>query len=306
MDAMREQIITWTSRISVVGSVATVPLLDSALTDMRSATRFVSVLALWAVWAGALLCVLVPASSSLTALRLLVPIHTATTWLIVVTHSDGGPGWSSILAVALSSVATIAAMSGEVGRHWVQLSAYGDERRFLLSCPPTMIAAQVFAWMVWFGLALTAVTTLTKADPTATQSIIGFVAGAMSLAGAILLPRRFHRFSRRWLVWVPAGLVVHDQVLLAETAMMSKRSLAAVDVWHPGDEPAPLDLIGGTPGIPKRTGLVVSLHEAETVILAPTKEHPGGRALHVRSFAVRPTRLRPALAELSTRLPSHR
>lgn len=296
---MRERVTVWILRITVFALVLAVPLLDGALGDMNDATRVVVSSGLWTLWAGALLCVLVPSSSSLTVLRLVVPAHTTTMVMIVI--ANGEVSGSTVFAVALGIVAIVATMSGDVGRHWVQLSAYGDERRFLLACPPAMIVAQVLTWIVWFTLASGAVITLTAKDPSGAVTAIGIAAALLSVAGLRVLPPRFHRFSRRWLVWVPAGLVVHDHVVLAETAMMSKRSVAAVDLWHPGSEPEPLDVTGG----PRRPGVVVSLHDAETMILAPTKEHPGGHALHVRSFVVRPTRLAPALAELTARLARH-
>lgn len=298
---MRERIVVWILRITVVALALTVPLLDSALSDMGDANRVITRVVLWVLWAAALLCILIPSSSSLTALRLVVPAHCATTLMVAIENSRDQLDWSGLVAALVTIVALVTAMSGDVGRHWVQLSAYGDERRFLLACPPAMIAVQVLTWALWYALAVGAVFAFTTDDASVPITVLGFVAAVAAGIGAVLLPRRFHRFSRRWLVWVPAGLVVHDHVVLAETAMMSKRSVVQVDLWHPGTEPEPLDVTGG----PRRPGLAVSLHDPETMILAPTKEHPGGHALHVRSFVVRPTRLQPALAELTERLTGH-
>lgn len=295
---MRERAIVWTLRITVIALVLVVPLIDASFDELNETARVVVSIVLWTLWAGALLSILVPSSSSLTALRLVVPAHCATTVLVVI--ASGEVSWATVAAAALGVVATVAATSGDIGRHWVQMSAYGDERRFLLACPPVMIVAQVLTWTVWFALAAGAVTSLTADEPSVLMIAIGIAAALLTVTGLVVLPRRFHRFSRRWLVWVPAGLVVHDHVVLAETAMLSRRAVAAVDLWYPGSEPEPLDVTGG----PQRPGIVVSLHDAETMILAPNKEHPGGRALHVRSFLVRPTRLEPALAELTARLAS--
>ncbi|MGA0877793.1 MAG: hypothetical protein ACO3SP_01605 [Ilumatobacteraceae bacterium] len=295
---MRERVVVWVLRVVVVALALTVPLVDSALDGLNDASRVVVSIVLWTLWAGALLCILVPSSSSLTALRLMVPAHGATTLMIVIAHGELD-AWN-LLAVSLAIVVTVATMSGDIGRHWVQLSAYGDERRYLLACPTAMIMAQVLTWMVWFALGGSAVIALTADNPSAMATVLGIVAAVLTVAGLGILPRRFHRFTRRWLVWVPAGLVVHDHVVLAETAMVSKRAITGVDLWHPGDEPEPLDVTGGPP----RPGIAISLQEAETMILAPTKDHPGGHALHVRSFLVRPTRLQPALAELTSRLRS--
>jgi hypothetical protein len=128
--------------------------------------------------------------------------------------------------------------------------------------------------------------------------IVGGMSGIVTVVGIIILPRRFHRFSRRWLVWVPAGIVLHDPVVLAETAMVSRRTLREIKIWQPGEKPEPLNVTGGR----ARPGIMFSLREMETIILSANAEHPGGHALHVQSFLVRPTRLMPALVEMNQRL----
>ena len=304
MVSSRKHWVVWVMRLSVTALVLTVPLLNSQLDDFHSATRLVTLFILWAIWAGLLLCVLVPSSSTLTALRLLAPAHTATTLIVVSasatdSSSQFASSWTAILALAISVVATVAALSGDTGRYYVQLSAYGDELRFLLSCPIQMAIIQVVAWAVWFAVGAISVIALAGA---ATYSLgrllVGLICGAIAVLGCVVLPRRFHRFSRRWLVWVPAGIVLHDHVVLAETAMVSRRSILSAKLWHPGDEPEPLNATGGRRG----PGVVVTLRDLETFIFSATPEHPGGRALHVQSFLIRPTRLQPALQELTTRL----
>jgi hypothetical protein len=291
-------------RLSITALVLTVPLLNSGLDEFQSETRLITVFILWTIWAGLLLSVLVPSSSTLTALRLLAPAHTATTLIVVSASATDSTSQfanfsTAILALAISVVATIAALSGDTGRYYVQLSAYGDERRFLLSCPMQMAIIQVVTWTVWFATGAISVTALTgDAAYSLGRLVIGITSGAVAILGCVVLPRRFHRFSRRWLVWVPAGIVLHDHVVLAETAMVSSRSILSVKLWRPGDEPEPLNATGGRMG----PGIVVTLRELETIIFSATPEHPGGRALHVQSFLIRPTRLQPALNDLTTRL----
>jgi hypothetical protein len=296
-------------RLSVTALVLTVPLLSSQLDDFQSETRLITVFILWAIWAGLLLSMLVPSSSTLTALRLLAPAHTATTLIVVsasatdstsqIADSQLADSWTAILALAISVIATVAALSGDTGRYYVQLSAYGDERRFLLSCPMQMAIIQVVTWMVWFVTGAISVIALTgDAAYSLGRLLVGLTCGAIAVLGCVVLPRRFHRFSRRWLVWVPAGIVLHDHVVLAETAMMSSRSIQSVKLWRAGDEPEPLNATGGRMG----RGIVVTLRDLETIIFSATPEHPGGRALHVQSFLIRPTRLQPALNDLTTRL----
>ena len=287
-------VIIWILRVSTMALAATVPLLDIALDSLSDARRLATSIALWVVWSAVLLCVLVPSSASLTGLRLMMPTHLGVTIAVSIGAADAG--WRTLLALAIGIVATATAMSAEVGRHWVQLSAYGDERRFPLACPPITMAVQILTWTMWFALAVVAVSVPTTERPSTIGWIVASIAALLAIGGAVVLPRRFHRLTRRWLVWVPAGVVIHDHVVLAETAMMSKRSISSVELWQPGSEAL------NASGAPSRRGLEISLHDPETMIMAPTKEHPGGHALHVRSFMVRPTRVQPALAELSERL----
>lgn len=294
----RERSVLWVMRLAVVALAFTVSLLDSRLDALHDETSLVATIALWTLWAGLLLSVLVPSSTSLTALRLIAPTHTAVSLMVVGTDNTGLSVWPAIAAVTISVMATVAALSGDTGRYYVQVSAYGDERRFLLSCPPQMIAVQTLTWMIWLAAAAVAAISLTGDDVSPTRLIIGGLGTALTGFGFLILPQRFHRFSRRWLVWVPAGIVLHDPVVLAETAMMARQSIRDVRLWSPGDEPEPLNVTGGR----LRPGVVIALREIETMILSATPDHPGGHAMHVQSFLVRPTRLKPALAAMMQRL----
>jgi hypothetical protein len=78
--------------------------------------------------------------------------------------------------------------------------------------------------------------------------------------------------------------------------MFPRRAVIDIDVWKPSDlgNDEPFDLSGGF----RSTGIVIRLKDPETVILAPTKDHPGGQAFHVSSARVCPTRIARALTLL--------
>ena len=114
-------------------------------------------------------------------------------------------------------------------------------------------------------------------------------AGATVVAagGLALLPRRWHQLSRRWLVFVPAGVVVHDPVVLADVVMVRSTAITSVvldDLGVAADRAA--DLTGPTPGL----GVEIRLREATTAVLAPRPGHPDGRVIHVTAMVVSPTR----------------
>jgi hypothetical protein len=100
---------------------------------------------------------------------------------------------------------------------------------------------------------------------------------------ALLLPR-FTALARRWLVFVPAGVVVHDQVVLGETLMVPRAELDGIDLALSGTEAA--DFTGPAAG----HAVEIRLRSMGNALLAPTKAAPRGTALHMQSFIVAPTR----------------
>ena len=98
----------------------------------------------------------------------------------------------------------------DFGQQCVQASAYGDEQRFLLRPPAAFLPPVVVAGLVWVAAVLAAPLLLATG-----QWVVGVVAAVVAVALTWLLLPRFNALSRRWFVVVPAGVVVHDQVVLA-------------------------------------------------------------------------------------------
>jgi hypothetical protein len=279
-------VVVWASRLSVIATGLAVPLLNNALRQMSSLTGISSTVGIWLLWSIALLCTLVPSSSALTAIRLALP-----TIFVIVAAAAVAIGISSGVAAALaiSLLASLLIFSGDIGDSFVQLAAYGDERRYLLRCPPAMLLVQVLSWLVWLTLTIVAINLLAS-----DALILGAIVAIVALLLAIVLPRRFHRFSRRWLVSVPAGLVIHDHVVLAETAMFLNNAVIEVGIDLAPSEAA--DLSGKCSGV----GLLIALKDFDTVVLAATPKTPGGSAIHVKSMRVCPTRPGRAITELTS------
>jgi hypothetical protein len=279
-------VVVWASRLSVIATGLAVPLLNNALRQMSSLTGISSTVGIWLLWSIALLCTLVPSSSALTAIRLALP-----TIFVIVAAAAVAIGISSGVAAALaiSLLASLLIFSGDIGDSFVQLAAYGDERRYLLRCPPAMLLVQVLSWLVWLTLTIVAINLLAS-----DALILGAIVAIVALLLAIVLPRRFHRFSRRWLVSVPAGLVIHDHVVLAETAMFMNNAVIEVGIDLAPSEAA--DLSGKCSGV----GLLIELKDFDTVVLAATPKTPGGSAIHVKSMRVCPTRPGRAITELTS------
>ena len=279
-------VLVWASRLSVVAIGLTVPFLNNALQQMSSVTGTSSTVAIWALWSVALLSTMVPSSTALTAIRLALP-----TILVIAGAVGLAVGMSSGVAAAItiSLLANLLIMRAEIGNSFVQLAAYGDEQRFLLRCPPAMLVVQILSWLVWIALAIAAINFFDNE-----AFVPGGIAAVAALFLTIALPPRFHRFSRRWLVSVPAGLVIHDHVVLAETAMFMQNAVIEIGLDSAQSEAA--DLSGKCAG----TGLVITLKDFDTVVFAGTPKTPGGSAIHVKSMRVCPTRPGRALIELTS------
>jgi hypothetical protein len=269
----------WILRIAAIATGATVPLLTDRLDTISSSTSLLASITLWAIWAIVLLCVLVPSAVSLTALRLVAPAHAAVTAILVVGELIDDADVPAVLAIVPTLVTAIVAMSADVGSNFVQSSAYGDEFRVPLLPPPSFAVVLVLSWLIWSASLVVGAIALVRE-----AWVAGGILVAVGAILAVILPRRFHRFSRRWLVVVPAGLVLHDHVVLAETAVFSRDSIRTVDLAR--RDPDAADLSGRSRG----TGVLVQLLDFETVVRAATPDQPGGSALHVATWWVRPSR----------------
>jgi hypothetical protein len=186
-----------------------------------------------------------------------------------------------------SLVALIISWSALFGDVMVQGSAYGEETRFTLRTPVPYWAPSVLAWALLSG-GLIGGTLMVAAE----NYVVGAPALLVGLLLTITVPRRLHRLSRRWLVIVPAGIVVHDHLVLAETQMSMRSKILSITKVNESGETA--DFTGGILG-PR---IAVHLKEADKVVLSKITAKTLGTidALHVKAFSFAPRRLDVALA----------
>ncbi|HSM64763.1 MAG TPA: hypothetical protein VK860_00515, partial [Ilumatobacteraceae bacterium] len=213
---------------------------------------------------------------SLTIVRVGVPLALVAT----VGAGLGGASAVELIALGVPAVLTLGAVySAEFGRQFVQASAYGDEERFPLRFPVAAGTAAVVAWVLWAPALV--VGPLLMASR---QWAIGAVLTVLALAGVVFLGSRWHRLSQRWFVLVPAGVVLHDPVVMADTLPLRTGQVAQLAL-APADTQA-ADLTGPASGY----ALEVSLTESVTAVFAFTPAEPNGRAVHLTAFLVAPSR----------------
>jgi hypothetical protein len=257
-------------------------LLPNNLTDTMSShsqvLRTTMSVELWLLWALVALATWLHHPISLTTARCIVPVVVAH---LFVGLPDSSFGVGNVIGAACALVALVLIYTSNYGSIHVQAGAYGDERRYLLRVPAPIVMPLVLGW----GVMMVVVST-TPLMLASERYVVGGVGVVLSAGLLWQLPVRLHRLSRRWLVKVPAGWVVHDDVVLSENLLIKTHEVVSMNLALEGSEA--IDLTGMTRGVP----IEVHLREMTDVRLTPlaAKLLKTVDALHVKAFLVAPTR----------------
>lgn len=252
------------------------PGLSDAVDGRSGTVQLVAEAGLWGGWALGLLATLVPSTVSLTALRILAPAAVAAALLGIASAGR----WQVSAVVALGAIVVVAAVvflptTGDV---MVNGSAYGAERRMALRAPASLVIGPVpLVWALVFAGAVTgpllwAAGRWELGAPLTVLGLVVVVFGARSL----------HRLSRRWVVFVPAGFVLHDRFTLAESLMVRRGDVTGLGP-APSDLDGVVDLTAGAAGL----ALVLDLGQPAKVGI----RHRSGRIddIEVRRVAFTPS-----------------
>lgn len=231
----------WLLRVAWLVLPLTVgPLAHDALRDWSSGPRVVAEVLLWAGWAIGLLAVMAPRPLGLTAVRLLGG------WAVGISlvAAPTGEGLDAAGALASSVLTSALVALPEIATWMAAGAAYGDERRFPLRTPPviawTLVPLSVLVAGTGIGLG-----PLLLADQ---RWIPGAAAVGVGVGVAVFPLRSLHALSRRWLILVPGGVVVHDPLTLSDPVLLRRErieSLIPIDA----SSGATLDLcLGATSG----------------------------------------------------------
>lgn len=281
--------VPWALRVPwVLLPLVAGPAFAASLRPTSPAIQTTASVMLWVVWAVTLLATLIPAPATLAAVRVIIPAApVAAAWAVATDRP-------STLAVAGALVGTVAAavvaLSPAVGRAFVNGPAYPNEQRHLLRLPGALILGPVpLAWAI------------TVAAPTATVLLaaaglwFGAVAAAVVLGpAAVVAAQSLYRLTQRWLVLVPAGLVLRDGLALTEPVLF-RRTLIETLRPAPADSDS-LDLTGGAAGL----ALELVLTEKVPMSLVKAKERTSEAGASAR-LLVTPTRPGAVLADAAMR-----
>lgn len=269
--------IPWVARVAwVLVAIVGGGALESAASSRSDAVRWIIAVGGWTLFAIVAVGLLIPAVISLTITRVGAPLSLAAAAAATI---GGSPGIDVALLVAPAIIAVAAIFTAEFGRWMVQASAYGDEDRLPLRSPVPAGTAALVSWLVWAPALLGGPLALGAAN-----WLVGIPLTVLAVAASVFVGPRWHAMSRRWLVLVPAGLVVHDPVVLADTLMVKTDQILGLGLARTETEAA--DLTGPA------SGYAVQVDTSETVstVFAFTPQEPNGRAIHMTGFLIAPSR----------------
>jgi hypothetical protein len=245
----------WPLRVAwlALGVVATAPAGD-ALDGRSTAVAIVVAVLGYGAWTAAVVALLVPRTASLTVVRAIVPAALPATVAAVALGERSSP--LDVLAVVLATLAAVLALAPWTTDAFVDGSSYGPERRIALRTPPVIALLAALAWAALVAGAVAG--PLLLAARAWAPGVLALLVGAGAVAVG---SRSLHQLSRRWLVLVPTGLVLHDPLTMPEAQLFLRQTMTRLgpaeegasadgpDLDGDGGEIATEDLTAGATGL---------------------------------------------------------
>jgi hypothetical protein len=275
--------LTWALLPLAVG-----PALGAALDGSSRAVAVTGSVLAWGVWALVLVAVLIPRTVSLTVLRTVAPAALAVAvWAAIAGEREA----VDVLAVAWGAITVLAAFAPTTGDVFVNGSSYGDERRMPLRVPGSLLLGPLpLTWLTAVAAPIGAPLLLA-----ARQWVGGGGLALVGIPAAVVSVRALHGLSRRWVVFVPAGLVLHDQLALVDPVLFPRSSIRRLGPAPAGAADDAVDLTQAA------LGLALELDLTEPMEVAPRRPDRQLQVESVERILFTPTRPGALLTEAARR-----
>ena len=228
-----------------------------ALDHRSTPVTLTAAIGLWSIWVVGLIAALAPSAMSLTTIRIVMPASVvAAAWAALV--APNGADFAESSALGVTSLCAVLSLSAAVGYTFINGSSYGDERRFPLRPPgPVVLGPLELVWVAMVA-AVFAGPLLLASKQWIPGAIITLLAVSLCIGGA----RALHQLSKRWLVFVPAGLVLVDRTSLLDALLVQRHVVGSIGLAEEGS--AAVDLSAGA------IGLQIELRLSTTDSIIPT------------------------------------
>lgn len=263
------------------------PALGAALDGSSRAVALTGAVLAWGTWAKVLVAVLIPRTVTLTALRISAPLGLA----VAIWAALAGPRDAvDVVAVAWAAITAVVAFAPTTGDSFVNGSSYGDERRMPLRVPGALLLGPLpVAWAAAVVAPVGAPLLLA-----ARQWVAGAALAVVGVPIAAVAIRALHGLARRWVVFVPAGLVLHDLNAMVDPVLFPRSSIRRLG-------PAPADGDGAVDLTQRALGLALELELVEATEIAPRRTDGRVEVEPVQRLLFTPTRPGALLAEAARR-----
>ena len=258
------------------------PVLADGLHETGEAWRSTASVGLWVLWGIVLVGSLLAHPATLVLIRLAVPSAVAA----LVWAGMGGADWDEVaLVAAITGAATAVSLSAPVGQVFANGISYGNELRLLLRPSTVLLAGPLPAAAAITVGGLVSGPLLLAAERWALGGVITVIGGAATVLGA----RSLYSLTRRWLVFVPAGLVLHDHLAVQDPVLLRRRAISA---FGPAQmDSNALDLSQGA------AGLILELTANQPITLTPpTRRRVRADDVQASAILVAPSRPGEAVA----------
>jgi hypothetical protein len=213
--------VVWTARAAwIVLPVTTGAAINNVIEPWSRAPETLAATLLWAAWFLGLVALLAPRPASFTILRIVAPATLA----LALASAWSAPAATAALAIISAAFALLTALSAPVAHACAAGSAYGSEQRFPLRVPIALLAGPL-PLSVGFVVAAVACGPLLLANGDVIAGVGALLVGAPV---ALLLVRSLSALDRRWIVLVPAGLVVVDPLTFPDPVLLPREYIASV------------------------------------------------------------------------------
>jgi hypothetical protein len=222
----------WLLRVAWMSLPVTAgPAASASIAGWTSASRIVAEVLLWLAWAVGLLATWAPRPLMLTMLRTIAPTFFL---LAAAGAADGRPSIAATVGgVVATAIAALLTSTHDIAIASANAAAYGDERRYPLRVPPALFLGPLplARALVVAGISTPALLFAEK------RVLLGSLSTIVGAVLVVALGRALHGLSRRWVVLVPAGLVVVDPLTLSDPVLFLRERIVALTPLRPGPAP---------------------------------------------------------------------
>lgn len=202
-----------------------------AVAPWSDAPRLTAAVLLWVGWTVVLLATLIPRPIALTITRVALPIA----FVVAVAAAASGrpPTLVAVAAMAVTLTAFGLGTRGDFARRCAQGAAYGDEDRFPLKVPPGL-----FLGILPFAIAVVGAAVVLGPLLLANREwAAGIVVFAVCGGASVMVLRLVHQLSLRWVVLVPAGMVIADPLTLTDPVLFPRPGIVGFGPADPSRRP---------------------------------------------------------------------